>query len=169
MIDPEIIIVGSGPAGCSTALHLVAQSAGWRHRILVLEAKRHPRRKLCGGGLTVFGLQALKGLGLELPDEHGREVEGEVHVRVLLQHRGHVVVVLGRVHPGPRTRVDARVLVVEGLVLVPHQIEVQRIAVRGCDAARGCIGRRGDRRAQGERESKDEMGPRHTSRPVSRP
>ncbi len=88
MIDPEIIIVGSGPAGCSTALHLVAQSADWRHRILVLEAKRHPRRKLCGGGLTVFGLQALKGLGLELcvPHVEVREARFRYRARMLAVH-----------------------------------------------------------------------------------
>ena len=72
MSDPEIIIVGSGPAGCSTALHLVAQRPAWRDRILVLEAKHHPRAKLCGGGLTVFGLQVLRGLGLTLDVPHIR-------------------------------------------------------------------------------------------------
>ncbi|OGO46842.1 MAG: hypothetical protein A2Z30_01280 [Chloroflexi bacterium RBG_16_64_43] len=72
MTDPEIIIIGSGPAGCSTALHLVAQSPAWCDRVLVLEAKHHPRAKLCGGGVTVFGLQVLRGLGLTLEVPHVR-------------------------------------------------------------------------------------------------
>lgn len=79
MTDPETIIIGSGPAGCSTALHLVAQSPAWRDRILVLEAKHHPRAKLCGGGVTVFGLLVLRGLGLTLDAPH---VEvNEAHIR----------------------------------------------------------------------------------------
>jgi flavin-dependent dehydrogenase len=66
MTDPDLIIIGSGPAGCSTALHLVAQAPAWRDRILMLEAKHHPRTKLCGGGVTVLGLKVLRGLGLTL-------------------------------------------------------------------------------------------------------
>jgi flavin-dependent dehydrogenase len=72
MRDPEIIIIGSGPAGCSTALHLAALSPAWCDRILVLEAKHHPRAKLCGGGVTVFGLRVLRGLGLTLDVPHVR-------------------------------------------------------------------------------------------------
>jgi flavin-dependent dehydrogenase len=35
--------------------------------MLVLEKSAHPRHKLCGGGVTRFGLEILKGLGFDLP------------------------------------------------------------------------------------------------------
>ena len=60
----EVIIVGGGPAGLSTALHLVQQDAAWAGRILVLEKARYPRPKLCGGGITRPGLDVLAELGL---------------------------------------------------------------------------------------------------------
>lgn len=65
MID--VVIVGAGPAGLSTALHLVQHQPAWVDRILVLEKKTHPRHKLCGGGITRSGLKILKGLGLPYP------------------------------------------------------------------------------------------------------
>jgi len=63
----DVVIIGAGPAGLSTALHLVQQQPGWADRILVLEKKTHPRHKLCGGGITRSGLKILKGLGLPYP------------------------------------------------------------------------------------------------------
>lgn len=63
----DVLIVGGGPAGLSTALHLLQEDASWAGRMLVLEKQRHPRHKLCGGGVTCFGLRILQGLGLRLP------------------------------------------------------------------------------------------------------
>jgi len=66
----DVIVVGSGPAGCSTALHLVQRDPAWAGRILVLEKARHPRPKLCGGGLTNYGEAILRDLGLRLAVPH---------------------------------------------------------------------------------------------------
>lgn len=49
--DPDIIIVGSGPAGVSTWLHLHRLAPALAARSLVLEKARHPRPKLCAGGV----------------------------------------------------------------------------------------------------------------------
>jgi flavin-dependent dehydrogenase len=49
--DYDIIIVGSGPAGVSTWLHLHKLDPALAARTLVLEKARHPRPKLCGGGV----------------------------------------------------------------------------------------------------------------------
>ena len=49
--DPAIIIVGSGPAGVSTWLHLHHLDPALAARSLVLEKARHPRPKLCAGGV----------------------------------------------------------------------------------------------------------------------
>lgn len=69
MTHPEkidILIIGSGPAGMSTALHLVRLSPNWAGRIIVIDKAIHPREKLCGGGLTRLGKNVLAQLGLEL-------------------------------------------------------------------------------------------------------
>ena len=63
----DVLIVGAGPAGLSTALHLVQGQPGWAKRVLVLEKKTHPRPKLCGGGITRSGLMLFKDLGISLP------------------------------------------------------------------------------------------------------
>jgi len=49
--DYEIIIVGSGPAGISTWLHLNKLSPDIASKTLILEKKKHPREKICGGAL----------------------------------------------------------------------------------------------------------------------
>jgi len=48
----DVIIVGSGPAGVSTALNIHRTNPELADRILVLEKARHPREKICAGGLT---------------------------------------------------------------------------------------------------------------------
>jgi flavin-dependent dehydrogenase len=49
--DYDILIAGSGPAGVSTWLHLHKLDPALAARTLVLEKARHPRPKLCGGGI----------------------------------------------------------------------------------------------------------------------
>ena len=70
MLTIDLIIVGSGPAGISTALHLVQQDPAWAGRVLVLDKAVHPREKLCGGGITRPGIAQLAGLGLSLEPAH---------------------------------------------------------------------------------------------------
>ena len=45
----DVVIVGGGPAGISTALHL--QAAAPSLRVVVLEKERYPREKICAGGI----------------------------------------------------------------------------------------------------------------------
>jgi flavin-dependent dehydrogenase len=63
----DLIIIGSGPAGLSTALHLVKIDPAWVKRMVVLEKAIHPRLKHCGGGLTRFGIRILQDLGFRFP------------------------------------------------------------------------------------------------------
>lgn len=63
----DVLIIGGGPAGVSTALHLLQLDSTWAGRMLLIEKQTHPRHKLCGGGLTYFGLRILQGLGFRLP------------------------------------------------------------------------------------------------------
>lgn len=60
----DLLIIGSGPAGSSTALHLLAQDPSWKDRMLIVDKAIHPREKLCGGGIIHFGLNILSDLGL---------------------------------------------------------------------------------------------------------
>jgi len=63
----DLVIVGAGPAGLSTAMHLVQHDPTWCERLVVVEKEVHPRQKLCGGGITRLGLRALKELAFKLP------------------------------------------------------------------------------------------------------
>ena len=66
----NIIIVGGGPAGVATALHLSQHAPHLMENTMLLEAKEYPRPKLCGGGITIHGEQQLEKLGItiDVPD-----------------------------------------------------------------------------------------------------
>jgi flavin-dependent dehydrogenase len=61
----DLIIVGAGPAGISTALHLAQLAPEMVPRTLILEKACHPRHKLCGGGLLPDAEVVLNSLGLD--------------------------------------------------------------------------------------------------------
>jgi flavin-dependent dehydrogenase len=62
----NIIIVGAGPAGISTALHLAKMAPELVARTLILEKACHPRHKLCGGGILPDAEDILRGLDLDI-------------------------------------------------------------------------------------------------------
>jgi menaquinone-9 beta-reductase len=64
----DLIIVGAGPAGISTALHLAQIAPEMVAHTLILEKARHPRPKLCGGGLLPDAEVVLHSLGLDSRD-----------------------------------------------------------------------------------------------------
>ncbi len=66
----DVCIVGSGPAGIATAAALIQRRPSLRDHVLVLEKEKHPRHKLCGGGLTPWVDELLRELELEahVPD-----------------------------------------------------------------------------------------------------
>jgi ribulose 1,5-bisphosphate synthetase/thiazole synthase len=68
MAHYEVIIVGAGPAGLSTALHLQQMAPELAERTLILEKARHPRTKLCGGGVTPDAERVLGRLGLDVTE-----------------------------------------------------------------------------------------------------
>ncbi len=61
----DLIIVGAGPAGISTALHLAKFAPELIPHTLILEKAHHPRHKLCGGGLLPDAELILRRLGLD--------------------------------------------------------------------------------------------------------
>lgn len=62
----DILILGGGPAGLSTALHLAQIAPHLTDRILILEKAHYPRPKLCAGGLTADAEIILQRLGLDV-------------------------------------------------------------------------------------------------------
>ena len=64
----DVIIIGSGPAGASTALHLAQMAPHIAARTLVLERDSHPRHKLCGGGCVIDVETCLQNLGLDFQE-----------------------------------------------------------------------------------------------------
>ena len=65
-MDFDIVIIGGGPSGLSTALHLHQITPHLSPRILILEKEHYPRFKLCAGGLTIDAEAILEGLGLDV-------------------------------------------------------------------------------------------------------
>ena len=70
MFDFDVAIVGGGPAGTSTALHLVRRERIDPSRIVVLEKSTHPRDKPCAGAVSTWGVDALRALGIPLDIPH---------------------------------------------------------------------------------------------------
>jgi menaquinone-9 beta-reductase len=62
----DVIVVGAGPAGASTAYHLAQCGVD----VLLLEKASFPRDKICGDGLTPRAVKQLIGMGFDL-DEPG--------------------------------------------------------------------------------------------------
>jgi len=61
----DAVIVGGGPAGASTALHLVRE--GIRPGgILVLDREKFPRDKPCAGAISQLGVDALAAIGVRV-------------------------------------------------------------------------------------------------------
>ena len=64
MFNYEVIVVGAGPAGCSSALQLLNLDPHLAGRVLLLDKAVFPRAKLCAGGMSPGADRALSRLGL---------------------------------------------------------------------------------------------------------
>src|SRR5512142_3171005 len=62
----DVLILGGGPSGLSTALHLAQLAPELRAGTLVVEKAHYPRVKLCAGGLVTDAEVILQRLGLDV-------------------------------------------------------------------------------------------------------
>jgi geranylgeranyl reductase family protein len=62
--DADVIVVGAGPAGSTTAYHLAQSGLD----VLLLEKTAFPREKVCGDGLTPRAVKQLLAMGI-VPEE----------------------------------------------------------------------------------------------------
>ncbi len=77
-LDADVIVVGAGPAGSSTA-YFLAQAG---HHVLLLDRADFPRDKTCGDGLSPRALRVLGLMGAR------EEVEAERLVQTAGQDTG---------------------------------------------------------------------------------
>jgi geranylgeranyl reductase family protein len=65
--DADVIVVGAGPAGSTTAFYLAQAGLD----VLMLEKSTFPREKVCGDGLTPRGVRALVAMGISVSEQDG--------------------------------------------------------------------------------------------------
>ena len=65
-MDFQIVIIGGGPAGLITGFYLLTLMPQLRERIVLLEARKYPDPKPCGGAITPEGVNILEKLGMKL-------------------------------------------------------------------------------------------------------
>ncbi|HEX8794937.1 MAG TPA: FAD-dependent monooxygenase [Polyangiaceae bacterium] len=94
MID--VVIVGAGPAGSTTALSLLHRDPGMAGRVVMLERARFPREKPCAGAIGERGDKLLRELDahVDVPSAHVDGISfrcGEGQVRASPGRIGRVV------------------------------------------------------------------------------
>lgn len=87
--DVDLVIVGGGPAGLSTALFLTHAAPRLRDRILVLERATYPREKICAGavGARADRLLASIGVRIDVPHVPMRGLSVRAHGKTLCVRR----------------------------------------------------------------------------------
>jgi menaquinone-9 beta-reductase len=67
----DVLVVGAGPGGSSTAYHLASHGAD----VLLVDKAVFPREKVCGDGLTPRGVRALERMGVDATEPGFTRVE----------------------------------------------------------------------------------------------
>jgi len=66
LFDADVVVVGGGPAGTTTALAIAHASPELGRRTVLLERARYPRDKPCAGALGARGDALLRGIGVDV-------------------------------------------------------------------------------------------------------
>ncbi len=164
----DVAIVGGGPAGISTALHLQAAAPGTR--MIVLEKARYPREKICAGGIGARAFRILEKIGVEVAcprvrlDAVAMRVQGETLVvrqpdcgavvrRIEFDHALAAVAVSRGIEVRDGTEVTRLTIAGDGATIETTGDTVLARAVIGADGVGGVVRRqagfaRGELRAQ---------------------
>ncbi|MDQ3991619.1 MAG: FAD-dependent oxidoreductase, partial [Actinomycetota bacterium] len=84
MTRVDVLVVGAGPAGATTAYHLARRGVD----VLMVDRAAFPREKVCGDGLTPRGVRALQDMGIDAT------ADGFVRIDGLRSHGDSVVIEL---------------------------------------------------------------------------
>ncbi len=68
--DYDVVIVGGGPAGASTSLHLGRTQGIRADRVALLDKAKFPRDKPCAGAVSQLGIDALRAVGVTITVPH---------------------------------------------------------------------------------------------------
>jgi len=71
-LDVDVLVVGAGPGGSTTACHLARHGLD----VLLVERAAFPREKVCGDGLTPRGVAQLERLGIDPGDPRFERHDG---------------------------------------------------------------------------------------------
>src|ERR671933_539962 len=146
----DVIVVGAGPAGSTTAYRLARAGA----RVLVLERARFPRDKPCGGGLTERALRQLPFSVDPVVEETVDTLEARLRYGPRFERRSgsRLAVMTQRrrldhflaeqaVAAGAELREGARVTAVEGSAVRIGDEALEGEVLIGADGVNGIVGR----------------------------
>src|SRR5919202_861523 len=146
----DVIVVGAGPAGSTTAYRLARAGA----RVLVLERARFPRDKPCGGGLTERALRQLPFSVDPVVEETVDTLEARLRYGQRFERRSgsRLAVMTQRrrldhylaeqaVAAGAELREGARVTAVEGSAVRIGDEALEGEVLIGADGVNGIVGR----------------------------
>ncbi len=129
MQNAEVLIVGGGPAGISTALFLSHAAPELTDRIVVLEKARYPREKYCAGGVGARADKLLGSIGVvvDVPSVWLEGVAFRAMGRTLTVREGAIGRVVRRIefdHALARIAMERGIRVVEeAAVSAIHRVE----------------------------------------------
>jgi flavin-dependent dehydrogenase len=169
----DLVIVGGGPAGISTALFLQRHAPHVAARTVVLEKERYPREKYCAGAIGARALRQLESIGVgaaaEVPAVQIHAISMGIRDRVVTAREPDLGIVIRRIefdHALARTALARGLEVREGAAVASVEPLADRVrvtlesgeilearAIVGADGVGGIVRRacgfpRGELRAQ---------------------